>query len=65
LLSRGLELVVAEFQEKTWRAFVLHGIEGKRAADVAKELGMSETAVYVAKCRVLSRLRLELGDLLR
>ena len=33
------------------------------AGDVARDLGMSENAVYIAKCRVLRRLRRELAGL--
>ncbi len=38
-------------------------VEGCQAADVAAELGMSVGAVYVAKSRVLKRLREEFRDL--
>ena len=38
-------------------------VEGKPAADVAAELGMSLGAVYIAKSRVLGRLREEFGEL--
>ena len=39
-------------------------VEGESAADVARELGIKPNAVYIAKSRVLSRLRADLGDLL-
>ncbi|HEY4759019.1 MAG TPA: hypothetical protein VIH42_00420 [Thermoguttaceae bacterium] len=38
-------------------------MEGRPAADVADELGMSLCAVYKAKSRVLLRLRQELAGL--
>jgi len=38
-------------------------VEGRQAADVAAELGMSVGAVYIAKSRVLKRLRDEFRDL--
>jgi RNA polymerase sigma factor (sigma-70 family) len=41
----------------TWEAFQLLAIEQLPAVDVASRLRMSEGAVLVAKCRVLSRLR--------
>jgi RNA polymerase sigma-70 factor (ECF subfamily) len=63
LLHRGLELIRAEFEEKTWQAFWRTAVDSQSAADVAAELGMSPGAVRVAKCRVLQRLREELGDL--
>jgi RNA polymerase sigma-70 factor (ECF subfamily) len=63
LYHRALELIQTEFAEKTWRAFLLVTVEGKPAADVAAELGMSLGAVYIAKSRVLGRLREEFGEL--
>ena len=62
LYRRALQLIQTEFVERTWRAFLLLTVEGKPAADVAAELGMSLGAVYIAKSRVLSRLREEFGE---
>ena len=42
----------------------LGAVEGQVAKDVAADLGMTPGAVRVAKCRVLQRLREELGDLI-
>jgi RNA polymerase sigma-70 factor (ECF subfamily) len=64
LVGRALELMRAEFQPSTWKACWEHVVSGRSAADVAAELGISEGAVYVAKCRVLRRLRQELKGLL-
>jgi RNA polymerase sigma-70 factor (ECF subfamily) len=63
-LRRALELVRAEFENRTWDAFWRTTVDGRSPADVAQELGMSLQAVYKAKSRVLRRLRWELGDLL-
>lgn len=57
LLRRALELLRDEFQPATWKAFHEHGRNGRPAAEVAAELGMTVGAVYAAKCRVLGRLR--------
>jgi RNA polymerase sigma-70 factor (ECF subfamily) len=46
-----------EFTESTWRAFWQTGVENRPVAEVARELGMSPGAVYVARSRVLARLR--------
>jgi RNA polymerase sigma-70 factor (ECF subfamily) len=39
-------------------------VAGRPAADVARELGMTAHAVYLAKARVLRRLREEVAGLL-
>lgn len=64
IVGRALELMQAEFQATTWKACWECVVGGRAAAEVAAELGMSVGAVYVAKSRVLSRLRQELMDLL-
>lgn len=58
-------LVMAEphFTAETWQAFVRVAIDGQRADTVAEELGISVNAVFIAKSRVLSRLRLEAADI--
>ena len=42
---------------KTWQAFWLSAVEGKPGEQVAKQLGMSVGAVYVARCRTLARVK--------
>jgi RNA polymerase sigma-70 factor (ECF subfamily) len=64
LYHRALDLIRSEFEEKTWQAFWLSAVEGRETSAVAAELGMSTTAVRVAKCRVLGRLRAEAGELI-
>lgn len=63
VLMRSLNLVQEHFEERTWKAFWKVAVEGKDIQDVAAELGMRPGTVRVAKSRVLSRLRRELGDL--
>ncbi len=43
--------------ESNWIAFWRTAVESKPIADVAAELGITEGAVYVARCRVLKRIR--------
>jgi RNA polymerase sigma-70 factor (ECF subfamily) len=62
--SRALELVRAEFENRTWEAFHRAVIDGQQPAHIAEDLGISVNAVYKAKSRVLRRLRQELGELL-
>jgi RNA polymerase sigma-70 factor (ECF subfamily) len=63
VFGRALDLIRAEFGEKTWRAFWMAGVERRPAAEIAVELGTTPGAVYVAKSRVLKRLRMELAGL--
>jgi RNA polymerase sigma-70 factor (ECF subfamily) len=62
LFFRSLELIRAEFEERTWQAFWRTTVDGQKPKDVGADLGMSPGAVRVAKYRVLHRLREELGD---
>jgi RNA polymerase sigma-70 factor (ECF subfamily) len=64
VLARLLELLEAEFEAKTVRAFRRVGLEGAKPREVAEELGMSVGAVYVAKSAVLRRLREEVRGLI-
>jgi len=64
LVNRALELMQAEFQPTTWKACWEAVVVGRPAADVARQLGISENAVHLAKGRVLRRLRQELQGLL-
>lgn len=64
LVARALELMKAEFQPATWQACWEFVVVGRPAADVARQLGMTENAVHLAKGRVLRRLRKELEGLL-
>jgi RNA polymerase sigma-70 factor (ECF subfamily) len=62
LYKRALELIRAEFEERSWEAFRRLVLEGQRPADVAADLGMTRGAVYVTKSRILRRLREVLGE---
>jgi RNA polymerase sigma-70 factor (ECF subfamily) len=63
LARRALQVMQAEFQPTTWKACWEHVVCGRPAAEVAAELGISPATVYVAKFRVLNRLRQELAGL--
>ena len=59
-----LEQLRPEFEAATWKAFQRFAIDGVSAAEVAQELGISSNAVFIAKSRVLSRLRQEAAGLI-
>lgn len=61
--ARAMERVKGEFQANTWQAFWGTAVEGRAAAEVGGELHMTPGAVYVAKSRVLARLRDEVQRL--
>ncbi len=64
LLSSALELMSSEFPVKTWKACWEHVVMGRPAGEVAEELEICVGAVYVAKSRVLCRVRQELAGML-
>ena len=64
LVHRALELIRPDFNDATWVAFTGLMLEGRAAPDVAAGLKASVNAVYLARHRVLTRLREELGELI-
>jgi RNA polymerase sigma-70 factor (ECF subfamily) len=65
IAALAMERIRSEFQDNTWQAFVLTAVDGKPAADVARQIGMTPGAIYVAKSRVLARLKEEVETLRR
>ena len=63
LSRRALDLIRAEFENRTWEAFWRVTIQGQPSSQVAEDLEMSIPAVYTAKSRVLRRLRQVMGEL--
>jgi RNA polymerase sigma-70 factor (ECF subfamily) len=63
LVARALQLMKVDFQPVTWQACWEHVACGRPVAEVAQELGITVKAVYLAKARVLRRLREELAGL--
>jgi RNA polymerase sigma factor (sigma-70 family) len=56
-LQQCLAQVRQEFDAKTFRAFEMFAHEGLPARQVAEQLGMTSNAVFIAKHRVLKRIR--------
>ncbi len=63
LIGRAMQVMKTDFQPATWEACWEHVAEGRPAAEVAAQLGLTVKAVYLAKARVLRRLREELDGL--
>jgi len=57
VLEHVLQQVRSESQEKTWRCFELHILQGRSSAEVAAELGLTANSVYVNASRILARVR--------
>lgn len=64
LLRQALGLIRNDVEEHTWQAFWRVVVEGQAAADVAAALGISVNSVYLAKGRLLRRLREEFCELI-
>lgn len=62
LLHGALQLIRENVQPQTWQAFWKVVVEGKTPEEAGDELAMRPGTVRVAKSRVLSRLRAELGE---
>ena len=61
--QRALKLMQADFEETTWKACWETVVKERPSAEVATELGVSTNAVFLAKSRVLRRLREQLDGL--
>ncbi len=64
VFERLIAIARPDFEANTWEAFRRFAEEGRPAVEVARELGITENAVLLAKSRILKRLRKEAGDLL-
>jgi RNA polymerase sigma-70 factor (ECF subfamily) len=65
LASLAMDRVKHEFHESSWRSFWMTAVEGIAPAQAAKEIGISAGAVYVAKSRVLARIKTEVEAMQR
>ena len=63
VLAWAIEQVRRDFKDSTWQAFVESSIHGRPIADVASELGLSVGSVYVARSRIIARLRAKVEEL--
>lgn len=59
IVRRLLALIEPQFAPSTWQAFRRVVLEGARPDTAAAELGLTVNAVFIAKSRVLQRLREE------
>jgi RNA polymerase sigma-70 factor (ECF subfamily) len=64
VVRKLMELLEPEFALSTWQAFRRLVLDGVPATQVAAELGISVNAAWIAKSRVLRRLRQEIEGLI-
>ena len=64
ITALAMERLKSEFQTKTWEAFWRTAVQDETATDVGRVLSMSPGAVYVARSRVLARLRIEVKSMI-
>jgi RNA polymerase sigma-70 factor (ECF subfamily) len=57
LFAWAAEQVRDEFRETTWQAFWRTSVEGHEVKKVAQDLDLTAGAVYIARSRVMARLR--------
>jgi RNA polymerase sigma-70 factor (ECF subfamily) len=57
LFHRASQMVRYEFTDITWRMFWETEVEGRSVEAVAADCGRTTGAVYVARCRIMKRLR--------
>jgi RNA polymerase sigma-70 factor (ECF subfamily) len=57
LLEAAMRHARPKFRERTWQSFTGRILEGRSGAELACELGLRESAVYVNSSRVVSELR--------
>jgi RNA polymerase sigma-70 factor (ECF subfamily) len=63
LFTWAAEKVREQVKPSTWQAFWQTSVEGKSYQEVARTLHMTVGAVYVAKSRILTRIRAQIRDL--
>ena len=64
LYLQAIEMIRGEFEPRTWEAFWRVTIDGRGPAEVAAQLGVTPNAVYLARSRILRRLREEFEGLI-
>jgi RNA polymerase sigma-70 factor (ECF subfamily) len=64
LYRQAVELIRSEFSERDWLAFQAVVMDDKSPAVVASSLGVTTNVVYLARSRVLGRLRAEFAGLI-
>jgi RNA polymerase sigma factor (sigma-70 family) len=62
LFEWAVDRIRCDFEDTTWQAFWQTSVGGRETRDVAETLEMSVGAIYIARSRVLARLRKEIEE---
>jgi RNA polymerase sigma-70 factor (ECF subfamily) len=62
IFARAAEKIRPAFAEKTWQAFWRTAVQGQSGKEVAQALGMTVGAVYLARSRVMVRLKEQIAQ---
>lgn len=62
LFEWAVDRIRCDSEDTTWQAFWQTSVGDQETVDVAEELGLSVGAVYIARSRVLARLRKEIEE---
>ena len=63
IFAWAADKVRPDFEASSWQAFWQAAVEGKSGKEVAEALGLSVGAVYIAKSRILARLKEQIRQL--
>ena len=63
LFAWAAEQIRPTLAQSTWEAFRMTAVEGKSGKEAAKHLGMTVAAVYLARSRVMARLRAVIAEI--
>jgi len=61
LLHLVAKRIAPEFRDKTWKAFWLTFVDGVDIQVAGQQLGMSAGAIYIARSRVMNRMKEEIA----
>lgn len=62
VLAWAIQQVQQEFRKTTWQAFLETALQGRAITEVARELGLSPGSVYVARSRIIARLKAKVEE---
>src|SRR5262249_47049764 len=62
LFAWATDQIRGEFREATWLAFWKTSVDGQEPRSVARNMGITVGSIYIARCRVMARLRQKIAQ---